>query len=251
MTACAETRSSAISAKLACASARKVAGEQAIDPGPAEFAGRQADAVHDDQCWRNLRRPLIEMRRQYLAYANSRPVAGSMRRALCMYQGRMMPKCRHEYSDQFMRLTRCYVPASLHAGDTLSLPESASAHIGRVLRARVGEAVTLFNGQGGEYDAQILTIERRSVRVRIGAHRAIERESPLKVTLAAGDWRGANAWISSFRKPPSWVSPRSSRCRESAVLCAWTRKDCANAASTGARWRSAPANNAAAIVSRR
>jgi 16S rRNA (uracil1498-N3)-methyltransferase len=102
----------------------------------------------------------------------------------------MMPKCHHEYSDQFMRLTRCFVSASLHAGDTLSLPESASAHIGRVLRARVGESVTLFNGQGGEFDAQILTIERRSVRVRIGAHRAIERESPLKVTLLQALARG-------------------------------------------------------------
>lgn len=102
----------------------------------------------------------------------------------------MMPKCRHEYSDQFMRLTRCFVSASLHAGDTLSLPESASAHIGRVLRARAGEALTLFNGQGGEFDAQILTIERRSVRVRIGAHRAIERESPLQVTLLQALARG-------------------------------------------------------------
>jgi len=102
----------------------------------------------------------------------------------------MMPKCAHEYSDQFMRLTRCFVSGSLHAGDTLSLPESASAHIGRVLRARAGEALTIFNGQGGEYDAQILNVERRSVRVRIGAHRPIERESPLKVTLLQALARG-------------------------------------------------------------
>ena len=95
----------------------------------------------------------------------------------------MMPKCRREHSDPFMRLTRCYVPATLHAGDTLSLPDSTSSHIGRVLRARVGESLTLFDGRGGEYGAQILTIDRRSVRVRIGEHRGVERESPLRVTL--------------------------------------------------------------------
>jgi len=102
----------------------------------------------------------------------------------------MMPKYPHEYIDPFMRLTRCYVPASLHAGDTLSLPESASTHIGRVLRARAGESLTIFNGHGGEFEAQILTIERRSVRVRIGSHRAIERESPLNVTLLQALARG-------------------------------------------------------------
>jgi 16S rRNA (uracil1498-N3)-methyltransferase len=80
-------------------------------------------------------------------------------------------------------LTRCYVPAPLHAGDTLSLPESTSTHIGRVLRARMGESLTLFDGRGGEYGAQILSIDRRCVRVRIGAHREVERESPLRVTL--------------------------------------------------------------------
>jgi 16S rRNA (uracil1498-N3)-methyltransferase len=89
-----------------------------------------------------------------------------------------------------LRQTRCYVAGQLHAGDTLSLPESASAHLGKVLRARVGDAVTLFNGQGGEYEAQILTTDRRSVRVRIGAHRSVERESPLRLTLLQSIARG-------------------------------------------------------------
>jgi 16S rRNA (uracil1498-N3)-methyltransferase len=89
-----------------------------------------------------------------------------------------------------MRLTRCFVPASLHAGDTLSLPESASTHIGRVLRARVGDSLTLFNGHGGEYPALILTLDRHGVRVRIGPHRPIERESPLRVTLLQAMARG-------------------------------------------------------------
>src|SRR5580658_8465382 len=101
-----------------------------------------------------------------------------------------MPKCPNEYSDRVMRQTRCYVAGELHAGDTLTLPENASAHLARVLRARAGDAVTLFNGQGGEYDAQISSIDRRSVRVRIAAHHAIERESPLRLTLLQAIARG-------------------------------------------------------------
>jgi 16S rRNA (uracil1498-N3)-methyltransferase len=89
-----------------------------------------------------------------------------------------------------MRQTRCHVAGMLTPGDALSLPESSSAHVGRVLRARPGDLMTLFNGQGGEYEAQILEIGRRSVRVRIGSHRAIERESPLKLTLLQAMARG-------------------------------------------------------------
>jgi 16S rRNA (uracil1498-N3)-methyltransferase len=95
----------------------------------------------------------------------------------------MMPKCRHEHSDQFMRLTRCYVPEPLRPGEARLLPPAVSAHLGRVLRARLGDVLTLFDGCGGEYEAAILGFERDQVRVRIGAHRAIERESPLRVIL--------------------------------------------------------------------
>ena len=89
-----------------------------------------------------------------------------------------------------MRLTRCYVSGALHAGDTLTLPAGASTHIGRVLRARPGDSLTLFNGQGGEYEAQIQSVERHGVRVRIGSHQTVERESPLRVTLLQALARG-------------------------------------------------------------
>ena len=102
----------------------------------------------------------------------------------------MMPKCGHEECERSVRLKRCFVSGALHAGDTLTLPAAASAHIGRVLRARPGDALTLFNGHGGEFDGQIQSIERRGVRVRIGTHQPVERESPLRVTLLQAVARG-------------------------------------------------------------
>jgi 16S rRNA (uracil1498-N3)-methyltransferase len=82
-----------------------------------------------------------------------------------------------------MRLTRCFVPSPLAAGSALTLPGLASTHIAKVLRLRAGAALTLFDGRGGEFEAQVEALDRSGVRVRVGAHRAIERESPVAVTL--------------------------------------------------------------------
>jgi 16S rRNA (uracil1498-N3)-methyltransferase len=59
-----------------------------------------------------------------------------------------------------------------------------------VLRARAGDALIVFNGQGGEYSARVESVQRSAVAVRIGAHDQIERESPLEVTLLQGIARG-------------------------------------------------------------
>jgi 16S rRNA (uracil1498-N3)-methyltransferase len=89
-----------------------------------------------------------------------------------------------------MRLTRCFVPPPLAAGDTRLLPEQVAAHVARVLRARAGQSLTLFDGRGGEYDATILQIDRAGVRVHVDLQRTVERESPLPVTLLQALARG-------------------------------------------------------------
>jgi 16S rRNA (uracil1498-N3)-methyltransferase len=89
-----------------------------------------------------------------------------------------------------MRLTRCYVPAPLAVGESRQLPQEVATHVARVLRAREGQLLTLFDGRGGEYDATIVQIDRHAVRVQIELHRAIERESPLPVTLLQALARG-------------------------------------------------------------
>jgi len=82
-----------------------------------------------------------------------------------------------------MRLTRCYVPTALQSQSTLWLPSAAAAHVAKVLRLRAGAALTLFDGRGGEFEAQVLALDRQRVQVHVGAHQAIERESPIAVTL--------------------------------------------------------------------
>jgi 16S rRNA (uracil1498-N3)-methyltransferase len=89
-----------------------------------------------------------------------------------------------------VRTTRIYVDCELHPGRQLLLPPEPSAHLTRVLRLPAGAAVTLFNDRGGEYDARLTGAERSRVRLEIGAHHAIERESPLALTLFQGIARG-------------------------------------------------------------
>lgn len=65
----------------------------------------------------------------------------------------------------------------------MTLPEAAARHAGRVLRLRVGDSLTLFDGAGGEYGARITALERSEVVVEVLDHSPCERESPLPVTL--------------------------------------------------------------------
>lgn len=89
-----------------------------------------------------------------------------------------------------MRLTRVHVAVPLAAHSSLLLPDGAARHLVRVLRLGAGDALRLFNGRGGEFDAAIETVRRDAVTVQVGAHHAVERESPLAVTLLQGIARG-------------------------------------------------------------
>ncbi|RPE75460.1 16S rRNA (uracil(1498)-N(3))-methyltransferase [Vulcaniibacterium tengchongense] len=89
-----------------------------------------------------------------------------------------------------MRLTRVHVDAPLAPGGELALPESAAAHLTRVLRLGVGDACVLFDGRGHDYDARIVAAGKREVRVAVGAARAVANESPLRLALLQGVARG-------------------------------------------------------------
>jgi 16S rRNA (uracil1498-N3)-methyltransferase len=89
-----------------------------------------------------------------------------------------------------MRTTRIYVELDLRSGTEVVLPAAASTHLLRVLRLRPGAALTLFNGRGGEFAAELAPGGRSGARAQVGAHTEIERESPLQVTLLQGVARG-------------------------------------------------------------
>ncbi len=81
------------------------------------------------------------------------------------------------------RVPRLFVDAELRPNATLSLPENAAHHAARVLRLQEGDAVVLFDGRGGEYEARLSLPGRGQVAAETGARSDIERESSLEVTL--------------------------------------------------------------------
>lgn len=63
-------------------------------------------------------------------------------------------------------------------------------HVVQVLRLKAGHPLILFNGEGGEYAAELTHVERRRATVRIGDFQDISRESKLFTHLGLGISKG-------------------------------------------------------------
>ena len=85
-----------------------------------------------------------------------------------------------------MSAPRFHCPAPLVAGDTIALPPATFHHAVRVRRLRVGEALVLFAGDGLEVDATLSLIRRDGADALLATPVAVDRESPLDVTLLQG-----------------------------------------------------------------
>ena len=84
-----------------------------------------------------------------------------------------------------MNMPRFYCPTPLATGLALSLPAGAARHV-QVLRLQPSDVITLFNGEGGEFDATVTRMGRSDVDVEVGAHHPVEREAARAVHLLAG-----------------------------------------------------------------
>jgi 16S rRNA (uracil1498-N3)-methyltransferase len=74
---------------------------------------------------------------------------------------------------------------ALVENSSLTLPPGAARHV-QVLRMQPGDALTLFDGSGGEFAATVDRMGRSEVDVTVGAHNPIEREAARAVHLAVG-----------------------------------------------------------------
>ena len=80
-------------------------------------------------------------------------------------------------------MPRFYCSQSLALGTVVTLPEAVARHV-QVVRLAVGDRVTLFNGEGGEYTATISAIEKKHVTAEIKLFEPHEVELPYAITLA-------------------------------------------------------------------
>ncbi|MGE5738699.1 MAG: 16S rRNA (uracil(1498)-N(3))-methyltransferase [Betaproteobacteria bacterium] len=84
-----------------------------------------------------------------------------------------------------MLTPRIFIGANdpLSPGADCVLAHDAARHVAQSLRMRVGERLALFTGEGGEYAATIVRIDRKDVVVRVDRHAGVERELARPVTL--------------------------------------------------------------------
>jgi 16S rRNA (uracil1498-N3)-methyltransferase len=98
-------------------------------------------------------------------------------RQLCAYECYTLPRAHS------VRLTRVFIDSALTAGSLVELTRDIAAHLVKVLRARSGDELVLFNGDGCEYSGTIEAVRGSRVSALIGAARSCDRESPFKLTL--------------------------------------------------------------------
>jgi 16S rRNA (uracil1498-N3)-methyltransferase len=80
-------------------------------------------------------------------------------------------------------LPRFYHTEEICIGQTVELNPAAGVHASRVLRLKIGDSITVFNGRGGEFQAHIKSIRKTSTSIVVDRFDDIERESPLSITL--------------------------------------------------------------------
>ena len=89
-----------------------------------------------------------------------------------------------------MRVPHIYQASSITLNTPVSLDDDAAGHVGRVLRMKVGENVSLFNGEGGEYLSEIIEVTKKKVVVNPYEFKDFDVESPLKIHLGQCVSRG-------------------------------------------------------------
>lgn len=88
-----------------------------------------------------------------------------------------------------MRTVRIYCAGTLKLGAILALDAHGISHV-KVLRLKVGDPISVFNGYGGEFSAKLHEISRHQTTVQIIDYIEREVESSLKIHLGQVISRG-------------------------------------------------------------
>ncbi|MGD9630933.1 MAG: 16S rRNA (uracil(1498)-N(3))-methyltransferase [Pyrinomonadaceae bacterium] len=85
-----------------------------------------------------------------------------------------------------MTVRRFYAPPEQFNGSSVSLDADEARHLRDVLRLKVGETVSIFDGVGNEFSCRIEAIEKREAQLTIlNEITPASPESPLDLTIAA------------------------------------------------------------------
>ena len=134
-----------------------------------------------------------------------------------------------------MRALRLHVDRELaDVSDRFRLGAAESFRLRSVMRTRPGDSLTLFDGSGFDYPATVINASQTIELELSGPPLKVEREAPLRITLALALTRGSRmdfAIQKSVELGVASIAP---------LLCArsvTSAKDAASAAKKNRRWR--------------
>ena len=102
----------------------------------------------------------------------------------------MIAKLSWLSGDIALRLHRVHTAQPLHPGGEVRLDSATSHYLGRVLRVGRGHNLVLFNGDGSDYDAEVLEAGRQSMLLRVLGSRPGVAEPGLHITVVQAVSRG-------------------------------------------------------------
>ena len=80
-------------------------------------------------------------------------------------------------------MNRFYHSKNININEIIIMDDFAAHHALKVLRLKKSDELILFNGDGHDFQGQIINIAKKRVEVMINSRRIVDNESDLKVTI--------------------------------------------------------------------
>ena len=82
-----------------------------------------------------------------------------------------------------MNYTRIYCGQNLEIGKVLTLLQDSSKHLAQVLRKKEGSLIELFDGKGSSYTAEIISSQKKRVKVKLVEEPVFQDRKGIKILL--------------------------------------------------------------------
>ena len=82
-----------------------------------------------------------------------------------------------------MNYTRIYCDQNLEIGKVLTLLQDSSKHLAQVLRKKEGSLIKLFDGKGSSFTAEIISSQKKRVKVKLVEEPVFQDRKGIKISL--------------------------------------------------------------------
>jgi 16S rRNA (uracil1498-N3)-methyltransferase len=94
------------------------------------------------------------------------------------------------YQHQRFFMIRLFIDQAIAVDSVIDLDADLTHRLNKVMRARVGDEMVLFNGQGGEFTVELMALSKRHAQAKVLSAKQTNRESALEIQLIQGISRG-------------------------------------------------------------